>query len=187
MANNDELREHSYDGIQEYDNDLPRWWVWLFVITVALAVVYPFIYDFGPAAFDSETIDGEMAAMRAARQSPGPSSATTDSVGLLALARSEPALLEGKQIYATRCMPCHGDQGQGIVGPNLTDDHWIHGGTIADVQRVVVEGVPDKGMLAWRDQLSPQQIDSVVAFVWSLHGSNPPNPKAPQGLVVVRP
>ena len=182
----DELREHSFDGIQEYDNDLPRWWVWLFVVTVIFSVIYPFVYDFGPADFASETIDSEMAALRSATQSTQTAANVDDEAVLLKLAADSAALGEGQQIFATRCMACHGDKGQGLIGPNLTDDYWIHGGKITDVKKIVVNGVLEKGMLAWKDQLSPTQINAVVAFVWGMRGKEVSGGKAPQGELVAR-
>lgn len=181
----DKLREHSFDGIQEYDNDLPRWWVWLFVITVVFAAIYPFVYHTGEPKLPSQTIDAEMAelSLAAAKMAEGEGPSVE---GLLKLTSDTGVLQVGQELYATRCMACHGDKGQGIVGPNLTDDYWIHGGAITDVHHVVVNGVIEKGMLAWKGQLTPEQIDAVVAFVWTLHGTNPPNPKAPQGELVAR-
>ena len=128
MTEKDELREHSFDGIQEYDNDLPRWWLWLFAITIVIAVVYPFVYDFGPASFDSETIDAEMAALRTTQQTAQQSAGPSSDADLLKLAKNSDARAEGQQVYASRCIACHGDKGQGVVGPNLTDEYWIHGG-----------------------------------------------------------
>jgi len=181
----DKVREHSFDGIQEYDNDLPRWWVWLFIITVIFAVIYPFIYHTGEPKLASQTIDAEMAALSAAAAKAAEASGPGDE-DLLKRASDSGALKIGQEVYATRCMACHGDKGQGVVGPNLTDDYWIHGGKITDVHHVVVNGVLEKGMLAWKGQLTPEQIDAVVAFVWTLHGTNPANPKAPQGELVSR-
>lgn len=183
MTEKDELREHSFDGIQEYDNDLPKWWVWLFWLTIIFSVLYPFVYDFGPAQFASETIDAEMAALQPVELT---TSGEVTEQQLIALAADQAALSEGQQVYATRCMACHGDKGQGLIGPNLADDYWIHGGKATDMHRIVVNGVLDKGMLAWKGQLTPEQINAVVAFIWTLHGTNPPNAKAPQGDKVER-
>lgn len=181
----DKIREHSFDGIQEYDNDLPRWWVWLFVITVVFGAVYPFVYHTGEPKLASQTIDREMAALQAQAGAASPEAVISEGA-LLALAADAGAVAVGREVFASRCLPCHGDKGQGVVGPNLTDDYWIHGGKITDMHRVVVNGVLEKGMLAWKGQLTDEQISAVVAFVWTLHGTNPPNPKAPQGDVVTR-
>lgn len=185
MSEQDKVREHSFDGIQEFDNDLPTWWVWLFIVTVIISVIYPFVYDFGPGEFASESIDKEVAAYQAARIA-STSKEVSGEDTLLTLVGNPQVIGTGKEIFATRCMPCHGDKGQGLIGPNLTDDNWIHGGAIQDIQKTVREGVLSKGMVAWKDQLSAEQINAVVAFVWSIHGSNPANPKPPEGEVFVR-
>ena len=83
-------------------------------------------------------------------------------------------------------MACHAQQGQGLVGPNLTDDYWIHGGLISDLRTVILNGVPEKGMLSWRGILKDEEINAVTAYVWTLHGTNPPNPKKPEGELVKR-
>lgn len=177
----DELREHNFDGIQEYDNDLPRWWLWLFWITIIFSVIYPFIYDFGPGQFASETVDAEVLALQKAKEEKAEASGDVTEEVLLKVASDEDALAKGQMIYTTRCFACHAEKGAGLVGPNLTDDYWIHGGRILDIHKTVSNGVLEKGMLAWKDQLTPEQLNQVVAFVWSLHGINPPNAKAPEG------
>jgi cytochrome c oxidase cbb3-type subunit 3 len=181
----DELREHSYDGIQEYDNDLPRWWVWLFIICIIYAAVYPFVFDFGPGEFASETIDAEIAALHASAATKSqPTENSADA--LLALTSKPEALAHGGQIFQTRCVACHGSHGEGLIGPNLADEYWLHGGTITDLLTVIENGVLAKGMLAWKGQLTTDELRHVTAYVWSLHGSNPPNPKAPQGEKFIR-
>ncbi|MCC6953432.1 MAG: c-type cytochrome [Deltaproteobacteria bacterium] len=179
----DELLNHDYDGIQEYDNQLPKWWVYLFLCTIVFAVVYVGYYQFGPGLSQTEVLALEMAEMQklAAVQAPAADSITEEM--LLARA-SEPArLAAGQGIYAGKCLACHGPQGQGLVGPNLTDDHWIHGPLLTDMRRTVVEGVPAKGMLSWKALLSEEEIQNVVFYIHSLHGTNPPNPKQPEGTL----
>ena len=92
----------------------------------------------------------------------------------------------GKEIYTLNCSPCHGAEGQGVVGPNLTDKYWLHGGGAEDIMTSVMNGFPDKGMVAWKTILGRNKIKQVTAFVISLGGTNPPNPKAPQGEVYER-
>ncbi len=93
-------------------------------------------------------------------------------------------MAKGKEIFAGRCVPCHGDRGQGIVGPNLTDDFWLHGGRPSEIYHTITEGVPEKGMVPWKTQLSPEEIAAVTAYVGTLRGTNPPNPKPPEGQKV---
>ncbi|MBX7136929.1 MAG: c-type cytochrome [Oligoflexia bacterium] len=181
----DELRGHNFDGIEEYDNSLPRWWVWLFIITIVFSVIYPFYYDFGPGQFAPETVDAEMAALAQLRQaSGGATGGVLDESALLKLASNGATVSQGSAVFTAKCVVCHGAQGQGLIGPNLTDNYWIHGGKITDIHNVVTNGVLEKGMLAWKDQLTADELNSVVAFVWSIRGTTPPNPKAPQGDAV---
>ena len=91
----------------------------------------------------------------------------------------------GKEIFLSKCSSCHGEHGQGIIGPNLTDHFWLHGkGTAVDIFKTVDKGVPDKGMPPWGPILAASEVKNVVAFVKTLQGTNPANPKAPQGVEV---
>ena len=87
----------------------------------------------------------------------------------------------GKAVFAQNCVPCHGPQGQGVIGPNLTDEYWLHGNTYADIVTTITNGVPEKGMISWKATLGSQRIQQVAAYVVSLQGTHPPNPKPPQG------
>lgn len=173
----DELLDHEYDGIREYDNPLPRWWVMLFYFGIAFAVVYIPWYHFGPGPLMLEEYEAEMAAAAAAMpEKTGPSDAD------LAAAQGDPArIAAGKATFATLCVACHTADGGGLVGPNLTDDYWIHGGSMKDVVHVITEGVPEKGMISWKTQLKDEEILAVAAYVKSLRGTTPANPKAPEG------
>lgn len=179
----DKLLDSNYDGIQEYDNDLPLWWVALFFFTIFWGMGYIVYYRFGPGLSTTAALEEEMAAAQAAQQtqlaSNAPAEVTDDQ--LLALTKDAAVIAQGQGVFASKCLACHGPQGQGLVGPNLTDDYWIHGAKLTDNLRTVREGVLDKGMLAWKGLLSPDEIKAVVAYAYTLRGTNPPNPKAPQG------
>ena len=97
------------------------------------------------------------------------------------LATDAATLSEGKDIFMKNCVTCHGQHGEGIVGPNLTDDYWIHGGGIKNIFTTIKYGVPAKGMISWQTQLAPKKMQAVASYVISLHGTNPPNGKAPEG------
>jgi cytochrome c oxidase cbb3-type subunit 3 len=191
MAEKDELLDSNYDGIQEYDNDLPLWWIYLFVLTVVFAVVYVVWLHFGGGLDQEELFAADMRAYREQlarleeQRRGGEASVDVGSV-LLALAKDSAVLRQGENIYLGKCMACHAQQGQGLVGPNLTDDYWIHGGLISDLRTVILNGVPEKGMLSWRGILKDEEINAVTAYVWTLHGTNPPNPKKPEGELVKR-
>lgn len=185
MTKQDQLLDHDSDGIKEYDNDLPRWWVWLFWITIIVSPIYAYWFH-GVLDSTEERLAQAMSEIESKRVAQGTSSGTSavSEESLLALVSDKSALAKGSELFATRCAACHQAQGQGLIGPNLTDKHWIHGGKIADIRRVVSEGVPEKGMLSWKTMLSADEMNAVTAYVWTLRGSNPPNPKAPEGQLV---
>lgn len=180
----DKLLEHSYDGIQEYDNPMPRWWVTTFWITIAFAIVYyinPFNIGHGRGwTADYET---DMAAFRAAHPS---NTGGGDPTQLLAAAKRPSEVAQGRILYAGKCAACHAADGGGNIGPNLADDAWLHGGTIDAIYVTVNNGVLAKGMPAWGKLLKPDELQEVVVYVWSLHGTTPAKPKEPQGVVVTR-
>ena len=181
----DRLLEHDYDGIKEYDNPLPGWWSWIFVATIVFSLGYYLYYQVGPGPSVIALYEAEMReyAQQQAKAAPAPGEAGgAGEERLRALMKDAKAMTAGKEMFAVRCMPCHGPQGQGIIGPNLTDDYWLHGSTLADIRRTIHDGVPDKGMIPWKDQLKPEEIDAMAAYVATLHGTNPPNPKPPQGV-----
>ncbi|MBL7662389.1 c-type cytochrome [bacterium] len=183
MKEQDKLLDSNYDGIEEFDNDLPRWWLYLFYFTMLWSVAYVAWYHLLPG---NTTADQLQSAMRELEQVQAKNAATQqagslDENGLVKLAGSEQTKAKGKEIYALRCAACHGQNGEGLVGPNLTDPYWIHGGKLTEIRNVIETGVLDKGMLAWKGVLPNSDIDLIAAYVWTLQGTNPANPKAPQG------
>lgn len=177
----DILLDHSYDGIRELDNDLPPWWKWGFYITIVFAVIYLARYHvFQTAPLQIEEFEIAMARAEAeleARRALG-TQINEETVTFLG---SESDLAAGKEIYTVNCAVCHGQMGEGGIGPNMTDDYWIHGGSIRDIFRITRNGVIEKGMTPWRDILSPLQIAQVSSFVKTMRDTDPPNQKAPEG------
>jgi cytochrome c oxidase cbb3-type subunit III len=178
------LLDHDADGIQELDNLLPRWWVWLFYLTIAFAAAYLVYFhvlrvgDLQAAEFDKEWKRGE--AIKAASIARFES-----SIDALKPSADPSVLAEGHQIYATYCAACHRADGGGLVGPNLCDDYWIHGSNYVDTIKVIINGVPAKGMLTWRGVLKPSQIEAVASHIYTLRGTHPPNPKPPENTAPV--
>lgn len=172
----DEALGHDYDGIQEYDNPLPRWWVWLFVGTVVFAIAYIPYYHGGPGELPTEAHARQMQEWEALH----PAAPLPDDAALAEMATPE-RLEAGRSIFTTRCAACHAPDGGGQVGPNLTDEYSIHGHSRATIVRVIHDGVPEKGMIAWGQQLTRDELYAVGLFVYGLVGQAASNPKAPQG------
>lgn len=177
----EKLLDHSYDGIQEYDNPMPRWWVWTFWATIVFSVAYAL--NVGRMAGNGREADyaADMAAFRAAHPVGGPA---RDASQLAALLTDAQVVALGRTTYATNCASCHAADGGGLIGPNLADRHWLHGGTLPDIQRTVLEGVAAKGMPGWGKLLKPEQLDAVIVYVATLQGTTPAKPKPPQGVEV---
>lgn len=178
----DVLLDHDYDGIRELDNALPPWWKWGFYITIVAGVIYLFRFHVaktGPTPL--QEYEAEMKIAAAQLEDYRKNRMETFDEKTVTLAGAE-GIAEGKKIYAGTCFPCHGANGEGnMVGPNLTDKYWLHGGSLGEVFKTINLGVPDKGMQAWGKQFSPTDIRNLASFVLSLQGTKPANAKAPQG------
>lgn len=178
----DIMFDHGYDGIHELDNDLPPWWKYGFYITIVWAfcyLVYYHVTDSG--ALSIQEYKNEIAEADAAlRERMLKSADMVTSESVIALSDAD-AISAGQGIYIQNCVACHGQKGEGSVGPNLTDEFWIHGGGIKNVFKTVQNGVPAKGMISWKSQLSPKQIQQVSSFILTFQGTKPENGKAPQG------
>jgi cytochrome c oxidase cbb3-type subunit 3 len=177
-----DLLDHEYDGIREYDNPLPAWWVWTFWGSFVFAIGYCFHYWVGNGVSVHDSYEQEMALVRA-EQAKRALAETVSEDGLKKLQGDGALMADAKALFGQRCTPCHGDKAQGVIGPNLTDDYWLHGDTLMEVHHTVSEGVPDKGMPSWKMQLTPAQVRELAAFVGTLKGSNVAG-KAPQGDLV---
>ena len=172
------LLDHNYDGIQELDNNLPRWWVWLFYITIIYAAVYLVYFhvtrtgNSSAAQYDQEMKAGNEIKSAAMGKFEAGIPTLTPS--------SDAAVLEnGHQTYAKFCAPCHRADGGGVVGPNLTDDYWIHGSNYVDTVEVIWDGVPAKGMITWKTVLKPDEIYSVASYIYTLRGAKLATPGKP--------
>jgi cytochrome c oxidase cbb3-type subunit 3 len=178
----DVLLDHEYDGIRELDNSLPPWWVAMFYITIAFAVVYMAYYHFSDAGLSSaQEYEVQMARAEEAKEVFLAKQANkVDENNVVALTDDNELSL-GKTIYTANCVACHGAAGEGGVGPNMTDEYWIHGGDIRAVFKTIKNGVPEKGMIAWSAQLRPADMQRVASYIMTMQGTNPPNAKAPEG------
>ena len=178
------LLDHNYDGIQELDNNLPPWWLAMFYITVIWGVAY-YGYNHWTSygissteawAMEMQEAEEAIAAFRSGQ------AVAIDETNVTVM--DDPAELAlGEQLYNTNCAVCHLNTGAGLVGPNLTDEYWIHGGGIKNIFSTIKYGVPEKGMISWSSQMRPADMQRVASYILTLAGTNPPNPKEPQGEI----
>ena len=177
------LLDHNYDGIEEFDHPLPKWWLVTFYGAMIFAAIYVGYYHFGSGPSQVAELDNDITAIQ--KLAPPPASADDLTAKAMAMMNDGPAKEAGKVAYLGKCAACHGNLGEGGIGPNLTDTFWIHGdGQAASVIKVIVEGVAEKGMPTWGAIIPPEEIAQLTAFIASLKGTSPPNPKAPEGVEV---
>ncbi len=184
-ASSAELREHEFDGIREFDNHLPQWWLWTFYLACIFAFFY-WLWFHGFAFGDSpnEAFQKEMAAAQVAAVD----TMFTDDE-LRAASKDAAVVAAGKEVFATNCVACHSANGGGTLGgiplpgPNLTDNAWIHGGLPMNLFVTVWKGVPEKGMVTWGPVLGKERIRSVVAYILTMRNSNVPGGKPPEGAI----
>lgn len=186
-APHDQLLDHEYDGIREYDNPLPAWWKAIFWGSFVFSLGYFFHYHVsgnGQSVAAAYAEDLEQARENEAKQT----LAQPVSEASLGQLMNDAALMnDAKSLFGLRCAPCHGDKAQGLIGPNLTDNAWLHGsGSLSDIYTVINQGVLAKGMPAWGKQLSPIELRKLAAFVGTQRGKSLPG-KPPEGNVVAQP
>jgi cytochrome c oxidase cbb3-type subunit 3 len=194
----DIMTDHSYDGIRELDNRLPPWWLYMFYICIAFAVVYLYHFQVSPIpgldkmvllgpiekgtqAEQYELAMAEGAAAKAAYMEKAGNLVNETSVTMLTDAAS---LAKGQETFVSLCQACHGANAAGAtnsVGPNLTDGFWLHGGGVQNIFKTIKYGVVTKGMISWEAQLSPRQMQEVSSWIWSLQGTTVEGGKEPQG------
>ena len=176
------MTDHEYDGIIELDNSLPPWWKALFAACIVFAIAYMGIFHvFGLGELQAEEYETEMAVAKARIDAYIESKGGALNETNVTYLDDEASITLGKSIYDGNCAACHGAELQGTVGPNLTDAYWLHGGSVGDIFKVIRDGVPAKGMIAWKGQLSPAQIQQVTSYIISKEGSDPANAKEPEG------
>ncbi|MDP2304242.1 MAG: cbb3-type cytochrome c oxidase N-terminal domain-containing protein [Ignavibacteria bacterium] len=175
------LLDHDYDGIKELNNNLPPWWKYLFYITIVWSIIYMLVFhvfDIGKLMEAEYAEEIELAELQKAQFLAGGEFIDENNVKV---SMDPGTLFSGKEIFVKYCAACHGNFGEGLVGPNFTDEYWIHGGDIKNLFLIIKNGVPEKGMISWKSQLNPKNMQEVGSYILSLQGTNPPNQKPPQG------
>ncbi len=176
----DQEREHSYDGITEYDNRLPNWWLILLYGSIIFSLGYWLIFHtLGIAKLPMARYTVEMTAAAEVQLARMSAAGVTDE-SLELMSSMADRVSEGGQLFQQYCVVCHLARGEGSVGPNLTDRYWVHGGRPTDIHRTIDAGVPDKGMVAWGQQLGPRRVQALSAYVLTLRNTEVAG-KAPEG------
>lgn len=174
--------DHNYDGIHELDNNLPPWWLWGFYISIVFAVVYLVRFHvMQTAPLSIGEYEQEMAAAEVAKAEYLKNAANLVDETSVVMLDNEGLIKEGATIFSKNCAVCHAADGGGGVGPNLTDKYWLHGGDIKAVFSTIKYGVPAKGMIPWKDQLNPADMQKVASYILTLQGTTPASPKEAQG------
>ncbi len=178
------MLDHNYDGIRELDNDLPPWWKYGFYITILWACIYLVHFHVTKTgSLQLEEYNTELKQADAALADYRKKSLSMVDETHVVQLKDEASLTLGKQLFLDNCSACHGKSGQGIVGPNLTDDYWLHGGSMNDIFKTIKYGYQEKGMKSWKDDFSASRIQAIASFIKGIHGTNPPNAKEKQGIL----
>jgi cytochrome c oxidase cbb3-type subunit 3 len=181
----DIMLSHDYDGIKELDNSLPPWWLYGFYISIVFAFIYMGYYHMMGGPGQAEKYEREMArAELAIEEYKANAPDLVDENNVFAMT-DEADLLAGEEIFQLNCAACHLADGGGSVGPNLTDEYWVHGGSITDIFSTIKYGVPAKGMISWESSLRATEMQQVASYILTLQGTTPANPKAPEGELYV--
>lgn len=181
----DILLDHDYDGIRELDNSLPPWWKWGFYITIGISVIYLLNFHvFGLGMNPTQEYNAEMQKAKIAKEIYDANNKDRIDENNVPLADAD-GLKAGQRLFEANCVACHLKDGGGSVGPNFTDNYWLHGGSINDVFATIKHGYPDKGMQAWGGQFTPKEISYLASYVKSFVGTKPATPKEQQGVFYV--
>jgi cytochrome c oxidase cbb3-type subunit 3 len=177
----DILLDHDYDGIKELDNDLPPWWKYGFYLTIFIGIVYLTNYHvLGTGDLQKEEYEISLVTAKAEIAEYMKTAANNvDETTVKQLGAAD--VEKGKELFISTCAACHGNDGRGTVGPNLTDEYWLHGGSVVDIFKTIKYGWVDKGMKSWKEDLSAMQIAQIASFIRTLKGTNPAGAKASQG------
>lgn len=173
-AYNEPLTDHEYDGIREFDNPIPGWWSWIFIASIVYAVFYYGVYQLGTAGTSvAQEYENEKAEVnRIMIKELG--DLTVDEPTILSKLNNEALISVGSGLFATNCVSCHGKDGQGLVGPNLTDDIYKNVKTLGDIGTVLMVGANNGAMPAWNNRMASTELVAVSVYVASLRGKNLP-------------
>ena len=182
------ILDHNYDGIKELDNELPPWWKYMFYATIVFAVVYLVRFEILNDYNQDEEYATEVAKAKIEIEAWKKTAKDLVDVNTVTLLTDASDLSAGKKIFTANCIACHKADGGGGIGPNLTDKHWILGGSIKNVFKTISEGGRSgKGMIAWKNDLKPLEMAQVASYVLNFQGTTPAEPKEAEGELYVDP
>ena len=166
--NQDNIRAHTFDGIQEYDNKLPNWWLWIMWGSMVFALLYwVFFHTLGVGVLPRERFAMEMQVAQEAQLAKA-LAAGIDNEFFVMMSQADDKVSAGREIFVKHCVACHLDDGRGSVGPNLTDGFWVHGCEPMQMLKIINDGVAAKGMPAWQNQLGPTRVHAVLSYVLTI-------------------
>lgn len=182
------MTDHEYDGIKELDNNLPPWWLYGFYLTIVFSVVYMLHYHvLGTGPSSAQEYEAELVAAEEAKAAYLAEMGEVIDENTVVRISDVERLAKAEVAFIEKCAPCHQASGAGSVGPNLTDEYWIHGGSINDIFRTIKYGVPEKGMIPWQGILTPEEMQAIASWIMDLQGTNPEGGLPPQGELYVPP
>ncbi len=181
----DRLLDHNYDGIQEYDNPMPGWWVNLFWITIIFSIAYVAWYHIGMGPSIHEKYENSRAAFVEKQAEKYKDLVVSEKV-LTEFSHNPDLMAAAKLKFEAKCATCHGAQGAGLACPNLTDDHYLHGPELMNFYTVIRDGVKGKQMKGWLEELGPYNVMLLASYVGTMAGSHVPNGRDPEGILFVR-
>ncbi len=188
MTEKDKLIEgHNYDGIQELNNPLPGWWLMTFYLTIIFSVIYFGYYQIFGGPTSEEELASALSSIQGEREIAAEERGEKTEQDFVAMAEDSAAIESGMTEYVAKCAVCHGDKGQGLIGPNLTDEYWISAdGSVTSIITTINTGVVDKGMPPWKGQIAPELIENIAVYVYTLQGTEPEGAKPPQGEKITK-
>ncbi len=180
------LMDHNYDGIEEFDYPLPSWWLWTFIAGGFFAVFYIYLYNFAGAPSLAQEYQKELAKVEAKREEQRKLTGNFDAAAYKVWNERPESVQQAALVYEENCLSCHEEKGKGDIGPNLTDSHWLNlkRVTAGDIYGFILVGNEDNGMPAWADELSKEELFAAVKYVLSVHNTNAPDGKEPQGVEI---
>lgn len=181
-AEKDVELDHDFDGIKELNNPIPVWFNFLFYGTIVVAFIYFLAYHvFDAAPLQAKEYETELKVAEVSKQEYIKKAGNLIDENSVTMLTDNAKIAEGAKVYTAKCAVCHGDKGEGKVGPNLTDEYWLHGGDVKSIFKTIKYGVPSKGMVAWQNSMNGAQMQELASYILTLQGTNPPGAKEPQG------